>query len=203
MLTAIGDVMREAYERNWITARDGNISLRRGDTFYITPSGWRKNIIHPEHILKAKIDSTHNLQWKDQVSDKKPSGELLMHLMLQTTGFKHGKARAVVHLHPTYIIAALYRGYDLQKIAAEFPEISRYTKVGPNVGVLPATSRILAEETYEAMTNESGTKVIYNIVGQANHGVCAVGDHPWEAFHHIERLEHICQAVLASGVGPK
>ena len=29
MITAIGDVMREAYKRNWITTRDGNCSLRK------------------------------------------------------------------------------------------------------------------------------------------------------------------------------
>ncbi|NBU05660.1 MAG: class II aldolase/adducin family protein, partial [Sphingobacteriia bacterium] len=38
----MGDVMREAHKRGWITTRDGNISLRRDDKFYITPSGVRK-----------------------------------------------------------------------------------------------------------------------------------------------------------------
>ncbi len=28
MLTAMGDVMREAYKRNWITTRDGNVAAR-------------------------------------------------------------------------------------------------------------------------------------------------------------------------------
>ena len=42
----------------------------------------------------------------------------------------------------------------------------------------------------------------YDIVGQKDHGVCAVGNSPWDAFEHIERLEHICQIVLASGVEP-
>ena len=49
MLTAIGDVMRRVYERGWITTRDGNISMRKreGKYLYITPSGWRKTIVHP------------------------------------------------------------------------------------------------------------------------------------------------------------
>ena len=49
MLTAIGDVMRRVYERGWITTRDGSISMRkkRGTYLYITPSGWRKPIVHP------------------------------------------------------------------------------------------------------------------------------------------------------------
>ena len=57
MLTAMGDVMREAYKRNWITTRDGNISLKRSSSnvLYITPSGVRKTIIHPEHIIKIPI----------------------------------------------------------------------------------------------------------------------------------------------------
>ena len=47
MLTAMGDVMRRAYDKGWITTRDGNISLRMTgkDTLYITPSGWRKTIL--------------------------------------------------------------------------------------------------------------------------------------------------------------
>jgi L-fuculose-phosphate aldolase len=32
------------------------------------------------------------------------------------------------------------------------------------------------------------------------HGVVAVDETPWRAFEHIERLEHICQIVLASGI---
>ena len=33
-------------------------------------------------------------------------------------------------------------------------------------------------------------------------GVAAVGANPWDAFEHIERVEHIAQIVLASGVRP-
>ena len=122
--------------------------------------------------------------------------------MLQTTiCFK--KVRSVVHLHPTYTIAAMHRGFDLQKLAAQFPEVSRYTKVGPTVPVVPVTSQQLAEETFKAMTNNSKIGLLkFDIVGQKDHGVCAVGISPWDAFEHIERLEHICQIVLASGVEP-
>jgi L-fuculose-phosphate aldolase len=31
------------------------------------------------------------------------------------------------------------------------------------------------------------------------HGVVAVDTSPWRAYEHIERLEHICKIVLASG----
>jgi hypothetical protein len=57
MLTAIGDVMRRCYERGWITTRDGNISMKKRDGrfLYITPSGWRKTIVHPEHVVRLEI----------------------------------------------------------------------------------------------------------------------------------------------------
>ena len=197
MITAIGDVMREAHRRGWITTRDGNVSLRRrGSRFmYITPSGWRKTIIHPEHMIKIEFCPAGLIIPKG-VS---PSGELDMHSFLQRNAVG---TRAVVHLHPTNIIAAIYGGWDLQKIAADFPEVSRYTRVGPSTPVLPATSHELASATYDALTEKDSNKIKYDIVGQANHGVCSVGANPWDAFEHIERLEHICEIVLKSGRKP-
>ena len=194
----MGDVMRRAYEKGWITTRDGNVSLRRkgSDIFYVTPSGWRKTIIHPEHMIKIKLIPAGCMILDDHA---KPSGELEMHAKLQRY---HKKTRAIVHLHPTNIIAAMYAGWDLQDIAAEFPEVSRYTKVGPSVPILPVTSFELAEATFDAMTETDTNRVKYDIVGQANHGVCAIGPNPWDAYEHIERLEHICEIVLKSGKKP-
>jgi len=200
MLTAMGDVMRKAYENGWITTRDGNISLCRKNSkvLYITPSGWRKSIIHPEHIIKVKITPA-GLNILSNNPDVSPSGELAMHAKLQRY---HKGCRAIVHLHPTNIIAAMYAGWDLQKLAAEFPEVSRYTRVGPSVPVLPVTSEELARATFNAMRKAGSNILIYDIVGQANHGVCAIGKNPWDAYEHIERLEHICEIVLKSGVRP-
>jgi ribulose-5-phosphate 4-epimerase/fuculose-1-phosphate aldolase len=36
-------------------------------------------------------------------------------------------------------------------------------------------------------------------VGIKGHGVVAIDTSPWRAYEHIERLEHICKIVLASG----
>ena len=201
MITAMGDVMRRAYERGWITTRDGNVSVKRTDTdvFYITPSGWRKTIIHPEHMIKVRLLPA-GLEILD--AHAKPSGELHMHARL----LRFRKyTTSVVHLHPTNIIAAMYAGWDLQALAAEFPEVSRYTKVGPTVPVLPVTSSELAFATHRAFTQweTTGTNILkFDIVGQKNHGVCAVGPNPWDAYEHIERLEHICEIALRSGRKP-
>ena len=204
MITAIGDVMRESYARGWITTRDGNCSLRkRGNDFiHITPSGWRKNVIYPELMLKLQMDSEGNAIVPEGA---RPSGELHMHMLLLRNATK---TRAVVHLHPTHVVAAVFRGFDLQKLAGAFPEIFRYTRVGPSVPVLPATSKELGDATARALGLGEGhsgapASLKYDIVAQGNHGVCSVAGDPWTAFEHIERLNHICEIVLASGVTPE
>ncbi len=198
MITAIGDVLRRCYDRGWITSRDGNCSLRRARSIYlsITPSGWRKTIIHPEHMVKIRIKNGT----MEVPPGTKPSGELHMHYLL-TKGMS--RTRAVVHVHATNVVAAIYRGFDLQKICADFPEIYRYTRIGPTVPTLPAVSTELGKATALALgvtdTNPVGD---FDIVGQANHGVCSMAPDPWSAYEHVERLDHICEIVLKSGVSP-
>jgi len=193
VITAIGDVMRQCYDKGWITTRDGNASLRRkgSNIIYITPSGVRKNKIEVESMIKMKIQDGKLIIPEGM----KPSGELDMHWNLQKTG---NKTQAVLHVHPTHVIAAMYAGWDLQTMAAQFPEISRYTNVGPNVPVLPVTSKILGDVTYEHLMIGGP----YHIVGQDRHGVCAIAGDPWSAYEHVERLDHICEIVLKSGVKP-
>jgi ribulose-5-phosphate 4-epimerase/fuculose-1-phosphate aldolase len=55
----------------------------------------------------------------------------------------------------------------------------------------PADPMILAQQ--------NAGNIEYDIVGIKGHGVVAIDTSPWRAFEHIERLEHICQIVLASG----
>jgi len=202
MLTAIGDVMRKCYDKGWITTRDGNVSLKRrgSNCLYITPSGVRKNKVEVESIIKLKLENGEIV-----IPDgKSPSGELYMHYYLQRFA---QDTRAVLHVHPTHVVAAIYAGFQLDELAAQFPEISRYTRVAKNVPILPATSKSLAEATAQRLlktTFSSNPKdcgiLEFDIVGQANHGVCAVARTPWDAFEHVERLDHICEIVLKSGI---
>lgn len=192
MLTAIGDVMRRCYEKGWITTRDGNISLRRKNSniLYVTPSGWRKTIIHPEHIIKCRLD-----EYKELIVPQncKPSGELHMHYLIQRDS---QTTRAVLHVHATNIVAAMYAGFSLPDIASQFPEIHRYTRVGASVSAVPALSKELAIETADNLYVKENGSYEFDIVGQKSHGVCAIGRDPWDAYEHVERLDHICEIVL-------
>jgi L-fuculose-phosphate aldolase len=205
MLETICDTLVEAYRRNWITSRDGNVSIRHHDRdhFYITPSGVRKQTMQPDQFKKIKIVSS--LVWREEPysdisANLKPSGEIPLHFGLQRAMGQHNTdVRVVVHLHPTYCVAAMHAGIDLSTIVNDFPELSRYTKVAKNVGDVPPISQELADRCHENLQLDNLGNIAYDIVGIKGHGVVAIDTSPWRAFEHIERLEHICQIVLASG----
>ena len=205
MLETICDTLVEAYRRNWITSRDGNVSIRHHDRdhFYITPSGVRKQTMQPDQFKKIKIVSS--LMWREEPysdisANLKPSGEIPLHFGLQKNMGQHSNdVRVVVHLHPTYCVAAMHAGIDLSTIVNDFPELSRYTKVAKNVGDVPPISQELADHCHENLWLQKDGTIGFDIVGIKGHGVVAIDTSPWRAFEHIERLEHICQIVLASG----
>jgi len=219
MLETICEVLEDAYKRNWITSRDGNVSIRHHDRdhFYITPSGVRKQTLQPDQFKKIIIKSP--LTWNEtgtgllaerwgwkvdtytDISEKlRPSGEIPLHFGLQKQMGQHrDEVRVVVHVHPTYCIAAMHAGIDLSTISAAFPELNRYTRVAPNVGDVPPISQELADRCFENLKLDDFGNISYDIVGIKGHGVVAIDSSPWRAYEHIERLEHICKIVLASG----
>lgn len=217
MLETICETLVEAYRRNWITSRDGNVSIRHHDRdhFYITPSGVRKQTLQPDQFKKIKINRSLSSGWgtidflyaweempySDISTSLKPSGELPLHFGLQRELGQHkDDVRVVVHLHPTYCVAAMHAGIDLSTIVNDFPELSRYTRVAPNVPDVPPISQELADACHRALKLDRDGNIAYDIVGIKGHGVVAIDTSPWRAFEHIERLEHICKIVLASGV---
>jgi L-fuculose-phosphate aldolase len=219
MLETCCDILVDAYKRNWITSRDGNISIRHHDRdhFYVTPSGVRKQTMQPDQFKKILIKPPHSwnetgtglladrwgwkeLPYSDISANLKPSGEMPLHFGLQKQMGQHlGEVRVVVHVHPTYCIAAMHAGIDLSTVSAAFPELNRYTKVAPNVGDVAPISQELADQCHKNLQLDNEGNIGYDIVGIKGHGVVAIDTTPWRAYEHIERLEHICKIVLASG----
>jgi ribulose-5-phosphate 4-epimerase/fuculose-1-phosphate aldolase len=216
MLETICEVMLDAYKRNWITSRDGNVSIRHHDRdhFYITPSGVRKQTLQPDQFKKIKINRAINrgvgsasisygweeMSYTEISANLKPSGELPLHFGLQKEmGQHHGEVRVIVHVHPTYCIAAMHAGIDLSTVSDAFPELNRYTRVAPNVGDVPPISQELADQCHTNLQLDRDGNIAYDIVGIKGHGVVAIDTSPWRAYEHIERLEHIARIVLASG----
>lgn len=215
MLETICDTLVEAYRRNWITSRDGNVSIRHHDRnhFYITPSGVRKQTLQPDQFKKIQINRVpyaappftqygwEEVYYSDISANLKPSGEIPLHFGLQKEMGQHSNdVRVVMHLHPTYCVAAMHAGIELSELVKDFPELGRYTRVAPNVPDVPPISEELAVKCHESLGLDKNGNIGYDIVGIKGHGVVSIDTSPWRAMEHIERLEHICKIVLASGV---
>jgi len=213
MLETICEVFEESYRRGWITSRDGNASVRYRDQdyFYITPAGVRKQNMQPE--MFKKLESTTRTRvvppfleqcWTEAVNTPisqglKPSAELPLHILLQNA--IDTPVRVVLHVHPTWTIAAERAGINFNGIANQFPELCLHTRVGPPVGVVKEKSSELADATVGALGLDLDTgSTDFDIVTISHHGVVAVATSPWRAFEHVERLEHICKIVLCSNV---
>ena len=204
MLETICETLIESYRRNWITSRDGNVSIRHHDRdhFYITPSGVRKQTLQPDQFKKISI---HGPLWQEEYytdisANLKPSGEIPLHFGLQRQLGQHATdVRVVMHLHPTYCVAAMHRGVELSELARDFPELSRYTRVGANVPDVEPISQALADACFQSFGLDQDGFTAADIVGIRGHGVVAIDTSPWRAFEHIERCEHIAKIILASG----
>ena len=196
MIKDIITVLKDSYKRNWITPRDGNISYRSAGSsnFFITPSGLRKQDLKKADFIELEIN---NDGWKQLNNfNLKPSGEIELHYELLKCV---NKDICVVHLHPTHIIAAMHKGFDLSTLSSDFPELSRYTKIAKNTEIVPPLSKALALQCKSNLIVDSKSNEFHkNIVGIPNHGIVAIGSDVYDAYEHVERLEHIASIVLLS-----
>jgi L-fuculose-phosphate aldolase len=171
--------------------------------------------MQPELFKKIKINkslssgtgsldyvySWDEMPYTDISANLKPSGEIPLHFGLQKEMGQHrNDVRVVMHFHPTYIVAAMHKGIQLNELVKDFPELSRYTKVAPNVPDVAPISQELADETIARLGVDKNGYILHDIIGIKGHGIVSIDTSPWRAFEHIERLEHISKIVLASGV---
>jgi L-fuculose-phosphate aldolase len=204
----ICDVLKKAYDRDWISTRDGNASYCENNLLWITPSGIPKYNIHPDQIVCLSFTEEEETQIKHDIKmpwenvkesfsrGYSPSSELPFHYLIQKVAVN---PQCVLHLHPTHTISAMYAGLDLQYIAQEFAEINRYTRVGPTVQQQPPGSAALALDVETALDLKSG-RLMYDIIGLDRHGVIAIAPTFEEAFEHIERLERVCKIILGANL---
>tara|TARA_B100001248_G_scaffold243444_1_gene211752 strand:- start:428 stop:1045 length:618 start_codon:yes stop_codon:yes gene_type:complete len=205
MIETCCEIMKHSYDRNMITARDGNVSVRWESQpyWFITPAGVRKQQLQPAMWKKISVSRYENgdpiiMDYTPMSEKLLPSSEYPIHSKLQEVLPVGVENRVVMHLHPTYTTAAMHRGLDLHTLVHDFPELGFHTKVAVSVPDVPAKSQQLGDITHEHLELDSDGHIAYDIVGIKSHGVVSIAETPWRAFEHIERLEHICKIVLVS-----
>lgn len=175
----ICEVGRRMYQRGYVAANDGNISVKISEKeIIITPTGVSKGFMTPEMLIK--IDPEGNVL----EGNLKPSSETKMHLRVYQ---ERSDIEAVVHAHPPYGTSFAIAGQPLDK------------KIMPEaillLGSVPV-ARYGTPSTHELPDAISDYINEYNAVLLENHGVLTWGKDLKEAYFRMESVEFYAQVMM-------
>ena len=177
---AVCRVGKLLYERGYVAANDGNISVKVGeDRLLITPSGVSKGRMTPEMLLVTDMDGTVI------EGDRHPSSEGKMHLEVYRG---RPDVNAVVHAHPPVSTA-----FAVCRRGLETPYLSELVA---GLGQVPCTTSFAMLSTEEVPESVRPYLADHNALLLANHGALAWGGDLWEAFDRLETVEHTAKIVL-------
>jgi L-fuculose-phosphate aldolase len=177
----ICEIGRRMYQREYVAANDGNISVKAGDNLIIsTPTGVSKGYMTPDKI--SEVDLHGN--WGGVGLE--PTSELKMHLRV----YKENKnVGAVVHAHPPTATAFSVAGIELIKPIL----IENILMLGP-ILIAPFAK----PGTQEVPESIAPYCKKYKGVLLANHGALTWGKDLTEAYHRLESMEHYAKILMYS-----
>jgi len=171
MKKEIAYYMRRLYRQKLTTTSGGNISVKKENVVFITPSGIDKGEMETNQV--GEIDLNGNIV----ESPYELSMETPMHLVIYKA---RPDVKAIVHAHPTYATAFA----------------SSNKKMDSN---LTSEGRLILGDIAFAKYALMGTQELADIVAQSaknsnviimeNHGIIALGTTLLEAFDRLEVME--------------
>ncbi|MBL8863255.1 MAG: class II aldolase/adducin family protein [Planctomycetes bacterium] len=183
--SAICEIGRLCYQRNYIVGADGNISARLADgTLIITPAGAMKGFLAPEQL--AHVD----LQGRPVDLGPKASTEVGIHLVSYR---ERPDVRAVLHCHPPHAVALTLAGIDMQ--IPVIPEII------VTIGGIP-TAPFGTPGTDELAASIRDIVRCSDTVVMQNHGSVTLGANLLDAYKKLDMLEHTAKILwIANCIG--
>lgn len=177
----ICEIGRRVYNRNYVAANDGNISVKVSpNEIWTTPTGVSKGYMTPDMMVKM------DLVGKVISGNLKPSSEVKMHLRVYN---ENSEVNAVVHAHPPVATSFAIAGISLEKpVLPEAIVLLGNVPVAPYA--LPGT-----QEVPESIAPYCNT---HNAVLLANHGALTWGRDLMEAYFRMESLEHYATILMYS-----
>jgi len=173
------EVGKRMYNRGFVAANDGNISVKVSENeIIITPTGVSKGYMKVEDLIKVDLDG-------NVVSgNKRPSSEMKMHLEVYKN---RPDVYAVCHAHPQKATAFAVARQICDKVA--LPEVIF------SIGKL-ALSDYATPSTEEVPKSISEIIKTADAVLLANHGALTVGSDVFDAYFKMETLEHYASIIL-------
>lgn len=176
LVCAIG---RRMYERQFVSANDGNITVRIGARALIaTPTGVSKGALTPDMLLKMDFEG-NVLEGRLQ-----PTSEIAMHLNIYR---QNGDLQSTCHAHPLHLTALACAGLEL-----DAPTTPAAACIVGRVPVAPyhcSGAKALADSVVPYVND-------YHLVNLGNHGPVSWGKAPNEAWYRLEAAESAAQLAL-------
>lgn len=175
------DVGRFVYQKGWVAANDGNITIRLDpERVLCTPTGVSKGMMHPDDLIICDMKGNKLHGQKERTS------EIAMHL---TVYEMRPDVNAVVHAHPPAATGFATAGRALNE--ALLPEVIIGLGCVPLAAYgLPGTPA-LTEPMLPLIPK-------YDALLMANHGAVCYGDDVYKAFFKMETVEHYARIALVA-----
>jgi L-fuculose-phosphate aldolase len=181
---AIADVCHRLYERNYLVATSGNVSVRTDGGFLITPATTRKDAVDESSIVEC------NMAGLPIKPGKRPSSETAMH---REAYMHRPDVGAAIHAHPHYCLACALAGIDMETMT--LPELAIYIGPVPLVPYATPGTAQMAEVLQPYLKK-------HNAFLLNRHGVLVLGEDLMDAYNRLEHLEHMARiAHLVSSTG--
>ena len=177
----IVEVGRLMWQKGWVAAQDGNISVRLDDDRILcTPTGVCKGLMKPEDLIVC-----------DPAGSKMEGAsgcttEIAMHVAIYRL---RPDVRSVLHAHPPVATGFAVAGRPLNR--ALLPEAIIHLGTVPLAAYgLPGTAA-LTEPMLPLIPG-------HDALLMANHGAVAYGHDVYQAFFHMETVEHLARVTLVA-----
>lgn len=181
----VSDVVRagrEAWLKGLVHGQSGNFSLCRSGRMYISRSGVCKGRMQSGDVLRVELEG-------QKVLDPGPvSSESKMHLALYAA---QPQARAIIHVHPVFLLALEQAGADLLEL--DLYEATQIRKEFVQAPPLPPGSEDLALAVAEA-------SIRARAVHMAKHGLTCWGESLEQALNLAEEVEALAKIQLYAGL---
>ncbi len=175
----IADICHLVYERGFVAATDGNVSVRLPDgTIMCTPTRSNKGFVKPADLVV--IDT----KGEKVRGERKPSSEMAMHLLIYEM---RPDIHAVVHAHPACATAYAAAGIPLNK--------ALISEVVLAVGCIPLAE--YGTPGTPELTNELRPYIAaHDALLMSNHGVVTYGKTLEDAFNLMDTVEHFAKISI-------
>jgi Ribulose-5-phosphate 4-epimerase and related epimerases and aldolases len=184
----IVEIGRLVYQKGWVAANDGNISVRLDENRILcTPTGVSKGMMKPEDLIVCCMEG-NKLEGRGE-----RTSEIAMHLLVYEL---RPDVQAVVHAHPPVSTGFATAGKALNQ--ALLPEVVITLGCVPLAEYgLPGTPALT--EPLRPLVPK------YDAILLANHGVVCYGEDLYRAFFRMETVEHYAKIALVAELlgGPK